>query len=271
MYPFIEIFGKTIGTYGIATAAGMLVAALVFYFLLREKEVAFEDVVITGLIYAGGAVIGAHIIYGITNTDKIITLFKNIKDYGFIDFVATLFGNYFGGMVFYGGMLGGLVALLIADKVSQKYFRGADMFDAVAVVIPLFHVFGRIGCFFGGCCYGIPSEFGFTAHGNTLYPSLNDVNRLPIQLIEAGLNLILFFVLLAVYKKKKFPHRMIIVYFFTYPVIRFCDEFFRGDEIRGFFMGLSTSQIISILLFTFAIIVTVKDLIQKKASGSAKT
>lgn len=51
MYPFIEIFGKTIGTYGIATAAGMLVAALVFYFLLREKELAFEDVVMLSLIH----------------------------------------------------------------------------------------------------------------------------------------------------------------------------------------------------------------------------
>ncbi len=270
MYPYIEIFGRSIGTYGIMAAIGMLASALCCYLLLRKKEVFFEDIAMTGLIFAAGAVIGAHIVYGITNTDKIITLFKNIKDYNFISFVQTLFGNYFGGMVFYGGLIGGLIALVISNKVSQKYFRGDVMFDAVAVAIPLFHTFGRIGCFLGGCCYGVASEVGFTAHGNTLYPSVNDVNRLPIQLIESGLNLILFFVLLALYKKGKFQHRMLIVYFYIYPVIRFTDEFFRGDEIRGFLFGLSTSQIISILLFTFAVIVTIRDMVKKKNGAEAQ-
>ena len=264
MYPFIEIFGRSIGTYGIMAAIGMLASALCCYLLLRKKEVFIEDIAMTGLIFAIGAVIGAHIVYGFTNTDKIIELFKNIKDYNFISFVQTLFGNYFGGMVFYGGLIGGLIALVISNKVSQKYFRGDIMFDAVAVAIPLFHTFGRIGCFLGGCCYGVACDVGFTVHGNTLYPALNDVNRLPIQLIESGLNLILFFVLLVLYKKKKFRHRMVIVYFYIYPVIRFIDEFFRGDEIRGFLFGLSTSQIISILLFTFAVIVTIKDLVKKR-------
>ena len=269
MYPFIEIFGRNIGTCGIMAALGMLASALCCYLLLRKKEVDIEDIAMTGLIFAGGAVIGAHIVYGITNTDKIIELFKNIRDYNFISFCQTLFGNYMGGMVFYGGLIGGLIALVISDKVSQKYFRGDVMFDAVAVAIPLFHFFGRIGCFLGGCCFGVESHFGFTVHGNTLYPAVNDVNRLPIQLIESGLNLILFFVLLVLYKKKKFPHRLLIVYFDIYPIIRFTDEFFRGDEIRGFLFGLSTSQIISILLFTFAIIVTVTDVYKKKNGKQA--
>ena len=264
MYPYIEIFGRSIGTYGIMAILGMFASALCCYLLLRKKEVFFEDIAMTGLIFAAGAVIGSHIVYGITNTDKIIVLFKNIKDYNFISFVQTLFGNYFGGMVFYGGLIGGLIALVISNKVSQKYFRGDVMFDAVAVAIPLFHAFGRVGCFLGGCCYGVACDFGFTAHENTLYPALNDVNRLPIQLIESGLNLIVFFILLVLYQKKKFQHRLLIVYFYIYPVIRFIDEFFRGDEIRGFLFGLSTSQIISILLFAFAVVFTLIDARKKK-------
>ncbi len=264
MYPYIELFGRNIGTYGIMAAVGMLASALCCYLLLRKKEVDIEDIAMTGLIFAAGAVIGAHIVYGFTNTDKIIVLFKNIRDYNIISFCQTFFGNYLGGMVFYGGLIGGLIALVISDKVSQKYFRGNVMFDAVAVAIPLFHTFGRIGCFLGGCCYGVACDVGFTVHGNTLYPAVNDVNRLPIQLIESGLNLILFFVLLVLYKKKKFQHRLLIVYFFIYPVIRFTDEFFRGDEIRGFLFGLSTSQIISILLFTFAVVFTVIDVRKRK-------
>jgi phosphatidylglycerol:prolipoprotein diacylglycerol transferase len=39
----------------------------------------------------------------------------------------------------------------------------------------------------------------------------------------------------------------------VYPVVRFADEFFRGDTYRGFFLGLSTSQWISIMVFVFSI------------------
>ena len=81
----------------------------------------------------------------------------------------------------------------------------------------------------------------------------------------------LFFVLLILHRKKKFRQRLLIVYFYTYPVIRFILEFLRGDEIRGFLFGLSTSQIISILLFTFAVIFTVIDLRKRKDQVPAKT
>ena len=73
MYPFIEIFGRSIGTYGIMAAIGMFASALCCYLLLRKKEVFFEDIAMTGLIFAAGAVIGAHIVYGFTNT-RTITL-----------------------------------------------------------------------------------------------------------------------------------------------------------------------------------------------------
>ena len=52
-----------------------------------------------------------------------------------------------------------------------------------------------------------------------------------------------------------------------YPVVRFTLEFFRGDEIRGFLFGLSTSQNISILLFAFAVIFTIVDLNKKRKNG----
>ena len=223
MYPFVDIFGRTIGTYGIMVGIGIIVTGIVFLLILRKKEVYLEDVAMTGLFFAAGAVIGSHIVYGLTNTTKIIDLFRHMSEYSFI-----------------------------------------VMFDGVAIVIPLFHTFGRIGCFLGGCCFGVECKFGITIHNNTLYPAINDVNRLPIQLIEAGCNFILFWVLLFLYKKNKFQKRLLIVYLFAYPVIRFIDEFFRGDDIRGFLFGLSTSQIISILLFAFATVFTIIDLKKRK-------
>ncbi len=267
MYPTIEIFGKEIGTYSICAIAGLFVCAIVAFFLVREKKgLCIDDIIVTTVFIAIGMFFGGHIVYGITNIPGIIGLFKNASDYTFLQFVIQLFGNYLGGMVFYGGFLGGLTALALTCRYSQ--FGHADvMYDMYAVCTPLFHVFGRIGCFLGGCCYGVECSIGFTAHGNKINPAVNDVNRFPVQLVEAGCNLIIFAVLFVLHRKKKFRQRLLIIYFYLYPVVRFILEFFRGDEIRGFLFGLSTSQIISILLFVFAMIFTVIELNRRKTAA----
>lgn len=258
MYPVIEIFGHTIGTYAICAMVGILVCFIVGYMLIKNKGVCIDDIIVSAVLIIIGLVIGGHIVFGITNIGNIIQMFKNASDYTFWKFVFTLFGQYLGGMVYYGGMLGGIAGLYIACRSTQ--FGHADvMYDMYAVCIPLFHFFGRIGCFLGGCCYGVECRFGFTVHGNTLNPAVNDVNRFPVQLVEAGCNLLIFVLLFILHRKRKFRQRLLIVYFYTYPVVRFILEFFRGDEIRGFLFGLSTSQIISILLLLFAVGYTVVD------------
>ena len=264
MFPTIDIFGHTIGTYTICAAIGILLCAVVGYLLIRKKDgVCIDDLIVTAVFIVVGMVLGGHVIFAITNTAKIIALFQNMGKYSFIDFVQILFGSYLGGMVFYGGVLGGLLALHLVCKHSQ--FGHPDvMYDMYAVCIPLFHVFGRIGCFLGGCCYGVECKLGFTVHGNTLNPGINDVNRFPVQLVEAACNLIIFIVLLTLHRKKKFEHRLLVVYFFIYPIVRFILEFFRGDEIRGFLFGLSTSQIISIILLISALVITCIDLRKAK-------
>ena len=271
MHPTVEIFGHTIGTYAICALVGVLVCALVGFFLIKGKDgVCIDDFIATTVFIVLGMVLGGHVIFGITNISNIIRLFQNAGSYSFIQFVQILFGSYLGGMVFYGGMLGGIAGLYVACRFSQ-FGHANVMYDMYAVCIPLFHFFGRIGCFLGGCCYGIESHFGFTVHGNTLNPSVNDVNRFPVQLVEAACNLIIFIVLFILHRKNKFQNRLLIVYFFTYPVVRFILEFFRGDEIRGFLFGLSTSQIISILLFVFAVIFTAFDLKRNAKETKAPT
>jgi phosphatidylglycerol:prolipoprotein diacylglycerol transferase len=90
-----------------------------------------------------------------------------------------------------------------------------------------------------------------------LVEAANGVRRFPIQLVEAGLNLLLFFLLWYLFKKEKLQQRLLYLYFLIYPIIRFTLEFFRGDSYRGFLFGLSTSQLISILLFLYAVIMLV--------------
>ena len=266
MFPSFEIFGREIGTYGVMVVIGGFFCALVGRLLVKRFGFELFDLLILMLSISAGIFVGAHIVYTLTNLESLILLFQNIGALWF-DRFWELFIMCIGGMVFYGGFLGGLATIPIYCRFDKRV-RPRQLFDLYAVLVPLFHVFGRIGCFLGGCCYGIESEFGFTAHDNHFNPGVNDVNRLPVQLIEAGCNLLIFLLILYLFKKRIMEHRLIFVYMLVYPVVRFSLEFFRGDEIRGFVFGLSTSQWISIFLFAAAIIgLTVSHFRRKKTAA----
>lgn len=251
MFPYFEVLGRQIGSYSICALVGLLLCGVVACKLAMRFKVAYEDVILLMVVIGVSLLVGGHILFGITNTNKLIALFQNASSYSFKQ-ILTYVGMCFGGMVYYGGFLGGCVGLLIYTKYNKTVERKIA-FDLFAVCSPLFHVFGRIGCFFSGCCYGMESSFGFVVHGNTLIPEINDVRRLPVPLIEAACNLVIFLLLLRLFLKGKESGRMIFYYMLIYPVVRFVLEFFRGDAIRGFLFGLSTSQWISIGLFVVAV------------------
>ena len=119
--------------------------------------------------------------------------------------------------------------------------------------IALGHVIGRLGCLMAGCCYGRPADvpwaitftdpFAFANVGTPLNVPLH-----PTQVYEAGAELIILILLLATERKgRTYPGRTFWGYMLLYAVSRFAIEFYRADE-RGFLMGLSTSQFISVVL-----------------------
>lgn len=253
MFPTFELFGRDISMYGVVSLIGIFVCAIYICRSAKKRGYDDNDFIVILLISAIGVLAGSHILYGITRIDLIVKLLsdfgKYVQSFGdFINCMATIFG----GSVFYGGLLGGMAAGAIYCK--KKKFNISEYSDIIAPGVPLFHFFGRIGCFFGGCCYGIESSFGYTVHGNELLSSVNDVQRFPVQLLEATLNLILFIVLARLLSKGALKGKLFSIYLLCYSVIRFFDEFLRGDTYRGFLFGLSTSQIISITLFVCSLV-----------------
>lgn len=269
MYPYFEFFGRTITTYFLMALVGMFVAGIFACALARKRGYDDNDVIVVLLFSAIGVLLGGHLLYGLTNWKLIPLLFTAESFSQFIEFAGAIFG----GSVFYGGLFGAIIAASITIRVKKlDYTVYADM---LAPAIPLFHCFARIGCFLGGCCYGIESSIGFTATGNTLVPTLNDVCRFPVQLLEAGLNLVLFLILYWLYRKsltcRPLQGKLLLCYLMSYSVIRFFDEFLRGDAIRGFVLGMSTSQFISILLFLVSgIVLTVLICRERARRCSAK-
>lgn len=267
MYPVITILGKTIGTYALCSVVGFFAAAYAAWRKGRKLGIAPEDVILLTLVIMGGVLVGGHLLYGVTRGDVVIAAVRALFSGEPLRQVWSLLTVAFGGSVFYGGFFGALLAVGIYTRRHPRELRNHER-DLFVLVAPLFHAFGRIGCFLGGCCYGVESGFGFIVEENPFVPELCGVRRLPVSLIEAFANLAIFFVLLFLYDKKKKQGRLVLYYGILYPVVRFTLEFFRGDAIRGVFAGLSTSQWISMVFFTVSILGLVRDSAARKKSFS---
>ena len=265
MIPNINIFGKELSAYIILAVEGVL---LILWFTKKTaNKHGLDDYRMLCLIMwsAVGVLIGSHILYGFTMFDRIIYTFQNLHEIdSFMAFVNRAV-EIFGGAVFYGGLIGGV---LVAYKYLKRHNLDVAAYgDAASPAIPLFHFFGRMGCFLSGCCYGIEWEGGIV-YEFCMIPSCNGVPRFPVQLIEAILNLALFVLLFYMLGKGKMKGKLLAVYFSIYPVYRFILEYFRGDEYRGFLFGLSTSQLISVILLIIVAVYWIVNAVKKKEHPS---
>ena len=119
-------------------------------------------------------------------------------------------------------------------------------FPVLVPAIPLFHAFGRVGCFCAGCCYGVeaPEPWGIAFTHAVAGP--NGVPLLPVQLWESGAELVIFVILLWYAARTRARERLLPAYVLLYAPTRFVLEFFRGDSARRLYGPLSTSQWLSL-------------------------
>jgi len=233
--------------YQVMVLAGIFAAGIYVTRICKKTRHDDNDGIFFLLIIAIGVFVGGHILYSIVNYEILVTIIQNISVINSFDNFLTAVNLVFGGNVFYGGLLGGILAAMILLKIRPQY---GYLLDIAAPAIPLFHFFGRIGCFLAGCCFGIESSFGFTAY-HSIVEEANGLNRFPVQLLEAFYNLVLFFILDNLRRNNLFRQNLLYLYLLFYSVARFFIEFLRGDGYRGFVFFLSTSQVISILIICF--------------------
>ena len=192
-------------------------------------------------------VIGAKLLYLITNIPLLIQS-ENILD--------TVLQMLRGGFVFYGGLIGGILGIFIYAKQFKIEFK--SLLLTIVPVIPLVHAIGRIGCLCAGCCYGMEYHgFGaITFHNSLIAP--NEIPLFPTQILESICNLLIFVILIITYKKYIGTYKTVGLYCMLYSIVRFILEFFRGDLIRGIYLGISTSQWISIALLILGLVIFIK-------------
>ena len=155
------------------------------------------------------------------------------------------------GLVFQGAFLGGLIAGIIFVRLHRLPFW--RMADAAALGLVFGHSIGRVACFFAGCCYGELCDLPWAVS----FPVLGDGPRHPTQLYEALANLVIFGILLLVRRRKPFDGFVFLLYVALYSMVRFTDEFFRGDPaqmvgtLRLAQTVATTTFVVAVLLMLF--------------------
>lgn len=239
MLPVITVFGREYATYGILIFIGIFLGAiLAIKYFSKFNNVKKEDVIYCIIYAVIGLGVGAKLLYIITNIPFLIANYENLN------MLETIKDMFVGGFVFYGGLIGAVLGILIYSKQFKISFK--SLLLTIVPAVPLVHAVGRIGCFFAGCCYGIEYHgFGNVVFTNTEFAPLN-IPLFPTQLLECICNLVIFLILLFTYKRYLGTYKTVALYCILYSITRFFIEFLRGDLIRGFLFNLSTSQLISI-------------------------
>ncbi len=230
-------------SYGLMIAIGILAAFIVMerraprYGL--DKDIGFT----LGVFAVVGGVIGAKLLYILVELPNFLAnpaLWRNVGE----------------GFVIYGGILGGLAGGLIGCRIKKQSF--VKYFDLFIPSVALAQGFGRLGCFFAGCCYGRQTDSSFCLVFPEGVGSMapTGVPLIPTQLISSAANFLHFFILVWFARRSKKDGQVGGLYMILYSIGRFLIEGMRNDP-RGSVGPFSTSQFISLLIFVAGVLVMV--------------
>ncbi|MDM8541203.1 prolipoprotein diacylglyceryl transferase [Desulfococcaceae bacterium HSG9] len=246
MYPTLINLGMfSIHTYGLFIAIGFLAAM----FLARREalRVSLDPEKITDLAFyiLIAAIVGSRLFYVFTAPEA------------FLENPLEIFKIWKGGLVFFGGFIAALAtALICMKKYSLPIWLTCDL---LVPSLALGHFFGRMGCFFAGCCYGKQCDLPWAvtfSHPESLAPT--GVLLHPTQLYSSMSNLIIFSILWFWRRRKTFDGQVFWIYILLYGIMRSLIEQLR-DDFRGatVFDLLSLSQTIGLFLAIIALIMLI--------------
>lgn len=242
MHPIaIQLGHITVRWYGVMAAVGFIIAYCLINQLRKKVNIPQDEASGSVMLAMVTGILGARIFYVIQFFDHYR---YNLKSIVRIDQ---------GGLVFFGGFI--LAAISLGLYCRYKKLDFINMLDMYAPAMAIAHACGRIGCFLNGCCYGVPATGKFTfpypVDSEAAMRYGKDATFFPIQLVESLGNIIIFFILLIVFKKYKKGIPM-SVYIILYAILRIANEYLRGDNAKIF--GLFTiAQLIGMVLLPIGI------------------
>ena len=229
----------TVHWFGICIAAAFLVG--MWTAVRRAPRIGVPGEIIADLVVPWlliGGVIGARAMF-------VVTYWKD-------EFVGKPWWEIFmiqrGGLVFYGGLIGSSLAVILFAFIKKLSLW--KLADILAPSIALGSMFGRIGCLLNGCCFGRACEMPWAIR----FPHDHATGGQPVhptQIYDALLNLALYLGLAWLFRnRRKFDGQIFAVYLMCYAVTRSTVEFFRGDYSDGHLHnGFTPAHLLSVGIF----------------------
>lgn len=251
MHPYIQVGNRLIPMYGVCMALGILISSYMAFIRTRRAAGDGNSLLVIGASAVGCGLVGAKLLYVVVSYGVGNAVSRAAA--GDLLFLSE------GGQVFYGGLLGGIAGAYLGARIARVDL--ALYCDAIVPCIALGHAFGRLGCFFAGCCYGMPYDGPFSLS----FPAVGvDYQTFPVQLLEMVINLGICMYLILYTRKVHGSYQVLHRYLFLYALARLGLESLRGDLIRGATGGLSTSQWISVVLLTISLLRVLWHRLRKK-------
>jgi len=234
MHPILLKVGPvTLYSYGVMLVVAFVAAAWLAVRRARRmpagsRAVSPEQILDLFSLTLLGGILGARMFYVMLHWD----LFMRAP----LEIVAI----WHGGLVWYGGLAGGVLAVALYARAHRLGFL--RVVDQCIPFLALGHAIGRVGCLLNGCCYGKPTD----AWCGLVFPGAT-MAVVPTQLLEAA-GLLLLYVILRLLQRPvllQYPGRLFGGYLAGYAALRFGLEFARGDQ-APWWMGLTLQQGLSI-------------------------
>ena len=244
MHPILfEIGNWPVYSYGVLLAVAYLAGLQLAVVRARRAGLDAARVMDLGIYLIIAALVGAKLMLIVVEFDTFRT------NPGELLSLVRVGGVFYGGLIF-----AFVVGLLLIRRYRLPVWATADMY---APGIALGHIVGRLGCLLAGCCYGRETNVAWAvtftdpvAQSNAGTPLHTPLH--PTQLYDAGAELVILIALLWLERRGKgFAGRTFWLYMFLYAISRFVVEAYRGDP-RGEWLGLSTSQLISLAIVPIA-------------------
>ena len=245
MHPvFLAVGGLRVFSYGVLIALGGALSCLIWNSKREKMGLRSEDDfwLLVNVILFGGF-LGGRALYVV-----------EYVPFQFSEVWAAAFSLSRGFSVL--GAFAGVVTgvWLLARRRGIPFLR---LLDYVSLVAPFWHIFGRLGCFAAGCCFGRPTAVAwavrFTDPSCLVDKALLGVPLHPTQLYEASGDVVIFLALWRFVAPGLESGRLGFgtlsgLYFAAYGLLRFGVEFLRGDTVGGF-LGLTGGQLLCLGLF----------------------
>ncbi len=213
--------------YSIFILLSILIGCIYIYFYLKNRKIKKRDILLFIFLIAFFALIGGILISFVINKDKSLSS--------------------------YAGAIAVIIAGLFYEKINP---HKKDYITSSILSLPLIYSIGKIGCFFAGCCNGLP----YNGIISVTYTNGLNVPQIPIQLIESVIFMTLFILLNIMNKNKTKDITLLCI--MSCAFVKFLLDFLRYEHIN---ISITKNQIISLIFIIIVMIYMIYERLKKKS------